>query len=123
MVEERVGPLYPEDVGPNCCRPTGSAFRGQIWLTNQDIVVQATSRSRALVEQLLSGVRLLDRDEAAVPFLQRCTVGYIRSELDAVGLRARIRDKSEIFPFTCNIRPEAYSIVPKGSTVTVSLSR
>jgi hypothetical protein len=114
--------LLAEQVWPE--RPQqGTAIRGRLWLPEPDMVIQASSRSRAMVLRLLSGVRLLDADESAVPVLQRCTLRYIRAELDAAGLRAKITGKSDIMRFTCGTTPEAYSVVPKGSTVTVSLTR
>ena len=96
--------------------------QGDLWLPRQRIGVRVTAQSRSTVERLLSGVRLLDAPETAVPPLGRCTVGSIRAELDAADLRAKITDKSDILRSTCNTRPKAYSIVPKGSTVAVSLT-
>lgn len=100
-----------------------AVVQGDLWLPRQSIGVRVTAQSRSTVERLLAGVRILDADESAVPMLFRCGVDHIKSTLRAAGLRAQIRRVSEFPSYKCDTRPAPYSVVPKGSTVTVSILR
>ena len=101
-----------------------AVVQGNLWLPRQWIGVRVTAHSRSTVERLLSGVHLIDSGEAAVPSLGRCDADFITSELRALGLLAEIKPVPDLPRHACvATRPEAYSVVPKGSTVTVSLAR
>lgn len=110
--------LQPDDVFPE--RPQqGTAVRGQLWLLEQDMVIQATSRSRAMVMHLLSGVHMLSPDEVAVPPGSETCGTDFRAVLKRLGLRVRVvRTPAVGMPVCVGTEREAYSIVPKGSTVT-----